>query len=125
MEQLQAWLRTQCEQNNLTWRDASMKAGLNPGAISAILKGQQPGLKTCKALANLFSVSVVLILQMAGHIDIMPNSPLTYDPLVQRLLANFQTLATDHAKRTVVSVIELMVAKQKRNAERADGMTKT
>lgn len=73
MEQLIQWLNEQCEEGNMTWREASLKAGLNPGAISAIMNGQRPGLETCKALAKLFDVPVEFVLRIAGHLPPHPD----------------------------------------------------
>ena len=82
MEKLQNWLREHCEENNLTWREASIKAGLNAGAVSALMSGQRPGLETCKKLAKLFRVSVVDVLYWAGHVERLPaNDPIFYDSL--------------------------------------------
>lgn len=82
MEKLQKWLRERCEESSLTWREASIKSNLNPGAISAIMSGQVPGLETCKKLAKFFRISVVDVLNWAGHIERLPaNSPLFYDSL--------------------------------------------
>ena len=63
---LREWLNTECEQRNLSWREASIKAGLYAGSISAIMNGQRPGLETCKALAQAFGVPTEKVLQMAG-----------------------------------------------------------
>jgi len=82
MEKLQNWLRERCEENNLTWREASIQAGLNAGSVSSIMGGQKPGLETCKKLARLFRVSVVDILYWAGHVERLPaNDPIFYDSL--------------------------------------------
>lgn len=82
MEQLQQWLKEKCTERNLSWREASIGAGLNPGSISAIMGGQRPGLDSCKALAKFFRVSPILILQLAGHIEesIPSNHPALRDP---------------------------------------------
>ena len=88
MKQLQQWLREKCAERNLSWREASIGSGLNPGAISAIVGGQRPGLDSCKALAKFFRVSPILILQLAGHIEesALPNNPSLLDPVLQEFI---------------------------------------
>jgi len=100
MEKLQQWLKEKCSEQNLSWREASMKMGRNAGFISSVMGGQVPGLESCKALAKFFRVSPVLVLQMAGHIENMPNSPM-HDPQFAALAALWPDL-TDDFKRIMV-----------------------
>ena len=72
MEQLREWLNDECTRRNLTWRDASVRAGVYPGAISAIMNGQRPGLEVCKALARSLGTSPEHVLRMAGHLPPLP-----------------------------------------------------
>jgi transcriptional regulator with XRE-family HTH domain len=69
-DKLVTWLIENCESRNLSWGEASTRAGLNRGAISAIINGQVPGLKVCLALADFFGVTPEFILRLAGH---LPN----------------------------------------------------
>jgi hypothetical protein len=92
MEKLQKWLEEKCNEQNLSWREASLRMGLNAGFVSAVMGGQVPGLESCKAIANFFHVSPVLILQMAGHIENIPNSPML-DPLFQDIAACWPDLS--------------------------------
>jgi transcriptional regulator with XRE-family HTH domain len=66
--QLAGWLIQACEARNLSWAEASRRAGLSQGAISAIVRGTQPGLESCKALASFFGVPAEEVLRMAGHL---------------------------------------------------------
>ncbi len=66
--QLVDWLVQACETRDLSWAEASRRAGLTQGAISAIVRGMQPGLETCKALAAYFGVPAEDVLRMAGHL---------------------------------------------------------
>ena len=91
MEKLQKWLEEKCNEQNLSWREASLRMGLNAGFVSAVMGGQVPGLESCKAIANFFHVSPVLILQMAGHIENIPNSPIL-DPRLQYLISMWPLL---------------------------------
>ncbi len=65
---LAEWLIQACEARNLSWAEASRRAGLSQGAISAIVRGVQPGLEICKALAAFFGVPPEEVLRMAGHL---------------------------------------------------------
>lgn len=118
MEKLQRWLKEQCEANNWSWREASIKAQLNPGSLSAIITGgQRPGLETCKALAKLFRVSPILVLQMAGHIESAPvNHPAWHDPSFIEV-ANCWPDLTPHHRNLVhdlaVSLKEVQTKKER------------
>jgi transcriptional regulator with XRE-family HTH domain len=65
---LAAWLIQACEMRNLSWAEASRRAGLSQGAISAIVRGTPPGLEVCKAFAAYFGVPPEDVLRMAGHL---------------------------------------------------------
>lgn len=65
---LQDWLVGECERRNLSWREASLGAGLNPGAVSAVMTGIRPGLQICVSLAEYFSVPPEFVLRLAGHL---------------------------------------------------------
>ncbi len=63
------WLVEACETRGLSWAEASRRAGLYQGAISATVRGTQPGLEICKGLAAFFGVPLEDVLRMAGHLD--------------------------------------------------------
>ena len=63
------WLIEACETRGLSWAEASRRAGLYQGAISAIVRGTQPGLEICKGLAAFFGVPLEDVLRMAGHLN--------------------------------------------------------
>jgi len=67
-----AWLLEECENRNLSWSQASRRAGVSRGMISAIVNGQRPGLETCKALAGFFKVPPERVLRLAGHLSNPP-----------------------------------------------------
>jgi hypothetical protein len=111
MEQLQQWLEEKCNEQNLSWREASIKADLNPGAISAIMGGQVAGLESCKALAKLFRVSPVFVLRLAGHLEDPANSPnlseLLLDPHF-RYFASMWSLLPDYARELFARQVKVM-----------------
>ena len=67
---LAEWLTAACQKRELSWAEASRRAGLHQGAISAYVRGKQPGLDACKALSSFFQVPLEYVLQLAGHADI-------------------------------------------------------
>ena len=66
------WLIQACETRGLSWAEASRRAGLSQGTISAIVRGTQPGLEICKGLAGFFGVPLEDVLRMAGHMTPVP-----------------------------------------------------
>lgn len=119
MERFQQWLKEKCEEQNLSWREASMKAGLNPGFISAVMIGQKPGFESCKALAKLFHVSPVFVLQLAGHLEeSITNSPgfdrIMLDPLLQEFIAAWPDLDLDQRRAFVHLAKKGKILKAKR-----------
>lgn len=72
---LTEWLMHACVTRNLSWREASQLAGVDKGAISAIMRGAQPGLEVCKGLAELFRVPPEHVLYLAGHLRADPSAP--------------------------------------------------
>lgn len=64
---LAQFLNDQCNQRGLSFREASLQAGLDHGAISRFIAGTQPSRANCKKLAKFFGVSNKLVLQLAGH----------------------------------------------------------
>lgn len=69
---LQIWIAEQAERQNLSWREVSLGAGLNPGAVSSIMTGTRPGLQICVALAHHFGVRAEFVLRLAGHLPPAP-----------------------------------------------------
>lgn len=64
---LAQFLDDQCKQRGLSWREASLKAGLDHGAISRFISGTTPSPASCRKLATLFGVEEDLVLVLAGH----------------------------------------------------------
>ena len=57
-----------CEARGESWREASVKAGMSHGALSAIIGGwMKPSVATCLKLANHFGVAPNELLALAGH----------------------------------------------------------
>jgi hypothetical protein len=84
------WLIEACETRGLSWAEASRQAGLYQGAISAIVRGTQPGLEICKGLAAFFGVPLEDVLSMAGHLT--PNRTRTWPPELLALVQEVERL---------------------------------
>jgi transcriptional regulator with XRE-family HTH domain len=67
-EELAAWLMARCEELNLSWAEASRRAGVSPNAISEIVNGTPAGVKRLSALADFFGVSREYVFRLAGHL---------------------------------------------------------
>lgn len=65
-EELAAWLMARCEELNLSWAEASRRAGVSPNAISEIVNGTPAGVKRLSALAEYFGASPERVFRMAG-----------------------------------------------------------
>lgn len=84
------WLIEACETRGLSWAEASRRAGLYQGAISAIVRGTQPGLEICKGLAAFFGVPLEDVLRMAGHLN--PADAPTWPPELVALVHEVERL---------------------------------
>lgn len=87
-----------------------MRAGIYPGAISAIMNGQRPGLEVCKGLARSFGVSAEYLLRLAGHLP--PEAPVTVMdiPLIQQFLYKLRKLPParqEHYMRMALMLFDL------------------
>jgi transcriptional regulator with XRE-family HTH domain len=107
---LAAWLIQACQERGLSWAEASRRAGLSQGAISAIVRGTQPGLEICKALANYFGVPAEEMLRLAGHLP--PARGSAWPPELAALVREVESLppplqrATLRAWRAVLEGIQ-------------------
>ncbi len=70
---LAEWLIQTCEARGLSWAEASRRAGLSQGTISAIVRGMKPGLETCKGLAGFLGAPLEDVLRLAGHMTPIPS----------------------------------------------------
>jgi len=72
---LATWLIQACATRDLSWAEASRRAGLSQGTISAIVRGTQPGLEICKGLAGFFGEPLEDVLRLAGHMSPRSRPP--------------------------------------------------
>ena len=118
VEELRDWLNVECEKRNLSWREASLRAGVYAGAISAIMNGQRPGLEVSKALAQYFGASTEHVLRMAGHLPSLPENGV--DPELQdtanrlielwEILKKLDPASAERLRRIAVNQSEMVLA---------------
>jgi len=82
-EQLAAWLVDECNKRNLSWSEASRRAGVSHNTISQIVNGVPAGPKRLVALAEYFNAPQEWVFQLAGLLP-EPRTDGNIDPLVQR-----------------------------------------
>jgi len=77
-----AWLIDECNKQNLSWAEASRRAGVAQNTISQIVNGTPAGPKRLTALADYFGVPHQFIFELAGLLDPPPSED--SDPLTRR-----------------------------------------
>ena len=78
MQDLQRWLLQELRARNQSFREFSLAAGLDHGAVSRYLAGTRPTRESCEKLAAYTGVPVEQVLVMAGHLKAPPD----YDPFL-------------------------------------------
>lgn len=86
------WLREECQVRGITWAEASRRAGVDKSTVSLIMRGQRPGLETCRALAQAFQVPTEHVLRLAGHLE-STNTEVILSPAVREIAVALQALA--------------------------------
>ena len=76
----------------IAWAEASRRAGVDKSTVSLIMRGQRPGLATCRALAQAFQVPTEHVLRLVGHLE-TPNSEVILSPGVREIAEALQALA--------------------------------
>jgi len=85
------WIIDECAARGLSWAEASRRAGVDKSTISLIIRGQRPGLDTCRALAAVFDVPTEQVLRLAGHLEGSQSPPLL-SPAVRSLALEVEQL---------------------------------
>lgn len=85
------WIIEECAARGISWAEASRRAGVDKSTVSLIIRGQRPGLDTCRALAALFEVSTEHVLRLAGYIDRRPDLPVL-SPAIRTLALEVEKL---------------------------------
>lgn len=66
---LGTWLREECDHRKLSWRAASLNAGLGATAVYGIIRGMSvPDPATLRKLADYFAVPYQYLMELAGHL---------------------------------------------------------
>lgn len=85
------WIIEECETRGISWAEASRRAGVDKSTVSLIIRGQRPGLETCRALAALFEVPTEHVLGLAGHLERNQNQPVL-SPAIRALALEVEKL---------------------------------
>ena len=88
---LAEWIVAECAARGLTWAEASRRAGVDKSSISLIVRGQRPGIATCRALARVFDVPVEQVLRLAGHLE-GSSQERTLPPVLRILVQELEQL---------------------------------
>lgn len=86
------WLREECQVRGIPWAEASRLAGVDKSTVSLIMRGQRPGLETCRALAQAFQVPTEHVLRLVGHLE-ATNTEVILSPAVREIAVALQALA--------------------------------
>lgn len=83
MRDLRTFLLQQCEERDLSLRQASLRAGLDHSAVSRFVNGTRPTRESSAKLARFFGVPEGYVLLLAGHVirpeSFTPQSDLEWD----------------------------------------------
>ena len=126
--ELKDWLIDQCERRNLSWSEASRRAGVAPNSISEIVNGTRPGVKRLTALAEFFGVSPEYLMRMSGHLppadnhDHDPRLVETADRLIEvwEVLLKLDPQAAENLLRIAVMQAEMVKAAALANEQRRE-----
>jgi transcriptional regulator with XRE-family HTH domain len=94
------WIIDECAARGLSWAEASRRAGVDKSTVSLIIRGQRPGLETCRALAGLFEVPTEQVLRLAGHLESNPDQPLL-SPAIRALALEVEKLPPQAQERVL------------------------
>ncbi len=107
-EAIKAWIEEHLAQQGFSMREASIKAGLSPGYISQILRGQPPGIEACLKLAKLFGSSGIYVLYLAGYLDRDPLRGVS--PELQNILDMLESMRDEPLYNEVLRAIHAVIA---------------
>lgn len=121
---LAVFLDNQCKKRGLSWREASLGAGLDHGAISRFIRGTTPSPDSCQKLAAFFGVPEDVPLVLAGHKHNSTSHPgkskaaYVAEYLIDQL--------PEHRQREVLAIIRIMLQFHEEYSERIrDGPAQT
>lgn len=106
---LASFLSEECKRRNLSWREASLGAGLDHGAISRFIGGGVPNTESCKKLSSYFKVSEDTILSLAGHRNIGDQE---LDPEIAAIAKRIGEVPPDRRNRVMRTVLSILEAEE-------------
>jgi len=102
-----SFLSERCKSRNLSWREASLGAGLDHGAISRFIGGTKPSTDSCIKLARYFGVADDIVLHLAGYLDREQGA---LDPEVEaiaRKIGEVPANRRDKVMNAILSILDL------------------
>lgn len=107
-DRLREWIDKNLAGSGFSMREASIKAGLSESYISQIMRGQPPGIEACIKLADLFNVSRVYVLYLAGHLDHDPSRGVP--PELQNILDLLESMRDEPLYNEVLRTINMVIS---------------
>lgn len=117
VERFRGFVEPLLEQRNESYRQASMKAGLDETAISRYFRGTQPMRDACIALADYFDVNPNEMLQAAGYepLDLFERREVDLSqvsPETKQILEKLERITDPRIRRRIYEAIDLMLEGQ-------------
>jgi transcriptional regulator with XRE-family HTH domain len=110
-----AFLEQLLAQHHCSYRQASLGAGLDPGAVRRLLKtGARPSVDSCLALAHYFNVPPNTMLAKAGYpprayYDLSLADPNDFAPEVKAVAVELMRIADPEARHRVCEAVLRLV----------------
>jgi len=115
LKEISEFVGEACRRKGLSWRAASLGAGLNPTAVYSIVRRvSMPSPETCRRLAAFFGVSEEYLLEMAEHL-----TPRSEEIDIARALKSKYRHLPPEAVQEILDFIQWMVEKYQPKAKPA------
>lgn len=109
------WVHEQMRERGWGLMDLHRASGLDAGGLSNLLAGKRnPGLKTCKALANAFGVSPDVVFQAAGQLGNKVTE--INDAYISEINSTYNRFTAEN-KREAIEFFRMLIRLQKEQEE--------
>lgn len=106
--EFKAWLQRKLDERGWSMREGSIKAGLSEGRLSQLMRGDVPGVEVCIKLAQVFGMSPVYVLYLAGYLDRDPSQAVP--PEIEDLIEDLENLRESPLYNETLRALRLVVA---------------
>jgi transcriptional regulator with XRE-family HTH domain len=115
-EPLMARLRELMKNHNESYRESSLRSGLDEQAVRRILAGQRPNITSCVLMANHFGIDPNEFITLAGwpEIDVFKVKTVSADalpPEAVEVAMEIAKIADSGLRRQVADAIKLLLSK--------------